>query len=304
MAKIQPAVQTFKVHVAAGRNFVDLSELASVANRRALRQGLNWVVSGFTCVTDAVCEMTISKLPNTWICSNAWHKAYAHWKKQQDAAVGEAGLQSTVAKYRDFKIFASQAHKSAGFGANLPLLDGDNIPYAGGDWDHSQIVIPNDQGVAGATVEYAMHMVGDDMLAGAGNSFGLINNYQLSRSRPFSPDPSILNPEDSFYSQMIDLGEIQDEVVENASDRNNDLPYTQTNYPGGAIQAPTLEELHVTHFVASTTVSQKNRLAGSNFPCGLIEFNATFSAGTSIEVFIHLVPGPVRGYLTQSMQDM
>lgn len=301
MAKIQPAPKTLSFFIpASGVNYIDLSQCASVVNRRFYRQGLNWAVSHFTFVSAAPGQVTVEKLPDTWVTSNAWHKTYAAWKHQQDEAMEEAGAVSAIAKYRDFKIHADPGHVTAGFGANLaPGIA--TAPFLLGEWSASQIVIPNDAGVAGATVEYQLHMVGDNMAVGAGQSKAMIQNYAESRAVPFSPDPAIQDPQDSFFSEMIDVGEIQEQVVTNATDHNDLLPYNQDDYPGGAANAAGMEFFDVTHFTV-TTVSQKNKMIGTNFPCGLIKLTSTVDA--AITVLVHLVPGNNRGYLTQNMQDM
>ena len=173
-----------------------------------------------------------------------------------------------------------------------------SLPIQIGDWEASDIVIPNDGGVAGNTQQYTLHMVGPD--ANPPASKGLIENYADSRAVPQSPDPQIQDPEQSFYSEMIDLGEIQDDVIDNVS-KNDDLPYSQDNYPGGAVNAPTLEIVHEAVLTA-TVNSTSRRLSGTNVPCGLIEVNNQVLG--PIDFYVHLVPGPARGYLTIPMQDM
>lgn len=300
-SKVQPAPKTLSFFIPAlGVNYIDISQCASIVNRRFYRQGLNWAVSHFTFISAAPGQVVVQKIPDTWMASNAWHKTYVHWKKQQDDAMRDAGAISTIAKYRDFKIHADPAHVTAGFPGNL-LPGVFTGPFLAGEWTSSQIVIPNDGGVAGATVEYGLHMVGPDMAVGAGQSKALIENYADSRSVPFSPDPAIQDPADSFFSEMIDLGEIQEQVVGNATDHNDLLPYNQDSYPGGATNGASLEFFDITHFT-TTTVSQKNKMIGTNFPCGLIKLDSNIDG--AITVLVHLVPGKERGYLTQDMQDM
>ena len=72
MKKIEPAVQTFLVTtpVATGgggptTSFIDLSQIASLLNRRFYRQGLNWAVSGMKIFSGVAGQITISKLPET-----------------------------------------------------------------------------------------------------------------------------------------------------------------------------------------------------------------------------------------------
>lgn len=318
MAKIQNAVKTlfFKMPantppeapvLVSGRVFhIDLSQCASIVNRRFYRQGKNWVVAGFKVLTATgyLGTTSIVKLPETWAVSNSWHKTYAAWKKQQDHAMEEAGLESAVARYRDFKIHMDVEHQTAGFGGNLIPDDHLGNTFATGEWDVSQIVIPNDGGVAGNTVEYTLHMVGVD----TANSKAMIQNYSDSRATPFSPDPHTQNPEDSFFSEMIDLGEIQEEVVDNAEERNNDLPYTQNDYPGSLGNAPGLQIVD-TVGVNANTIHSQGSLRGDTFPCGLIKVGQGTLLGSNpvasdVGLIVYLVPGPDRGYMTQNMQDM
>ncbi len=107
--KIEPAVQTIyftKSLPANGQEtmYLDLSQMACILNRRFYRQGINWAVAGFKMLTDSSSSITISKLPNTWVTSNAWEKAFRAWNKQQMDAIEEAGAESSLARFRDFKV--------------------------------------------------------------------------------------------------------------------------------------------------------------------------------------------------------
>lgn len=79
--KIQPAPLNLSFTAAGGTatNWIDLSQCASIVNRRFYRQGINWAVAGFTVTvtgtTTSPGSVTISKVPNTWMASNAWHKS-------------------------------------------------------------------------------------------------------------------------------------------------------------------------------------------------------------------------------------
>jgi hypothetical protein len=255
-----------------------------------------------TCHAAAGGQIILAKLPNTWAVSNSWHKIYAAWQKQQREALKDAGGLSTAARYRDFKIFANAAHQAAGFPANLIPKDLSNAEFIKGEWEPSQIVIPNDGGVVGATAEYNLHMVGGDNPA----SFGMITNYSVSRAVPQSPAPDNSNPEVGLLSEMFNVGMEDSEVIVNATDTNDELPYDQSHYPGGGLNAPTLELVHEIFFSASTITTSnfvtKKQFSGTNLPCGLLEIQN--GVDTAIDVYLHLVPGPDRGYLTQKMQDM
>ena len=122
--KIEPAVQTmyFNYSVPAGttqNNTIDLSQCASLLNRRFYRQGINWAVSSIKVVTSGsqtgllVCE----KLPETWVMSNAWEKSFRSWQEMNKKALEDT--ESIRPRFMDFKIYADNTHHSAGFGANL-----------------------------------------------------------------------------------------------------------------------------------------------------------------------------------------
>ena len=69
-SKIQPAVQTFTFVSEVTGPTIDLSQCASLMNRRFYRQGINWAVAGFKFASESPGRITVSKLPNTWVMSN------------------------------------------------------------------------------------------------------------------------------------------------------------------------------------------------------------------------------------------
>ena len=166
--KMQPAVQTILVNTptvapgATGSFTCDLSQLASLVNRRFYRQGLNWAVAGFKIFTTGQGSVTVKKLPNTWVMSNAWEKSFRAWQKMNNDALAEA--ESVRPKFLDFKVYADATHHADGFGANLLPLDG-QLPiaqtYTSGEWFPSKFVIPVAAGaVDGAVQEREVIAVG------------------------------------------------------------------------------------------------------------------------------------------------
>lgn len=311
MAKIQPSVLTLKFEIGDGdTRFLDISQCASIASRRFHRQGLSWAVSHFTLRSTIPAlnsgTVTIKKIPSTWIASNAWHKAYAHWKAQQDDAVDEAGAQSSVAKYRDFKIHANVEHVTATFAANLIPIDSAGNPFLTGEWSASEIVVPNlIADASGSEVdpyEYLLHMVGANANAAA-TSRGIIDGYSASRAFPQSPDPvgPAVGSTQNWMQQMDDVGNDNPEILTNAQYQNDDLPYNQTEYPGSELNAPVLELVHETTMVPAVGTTTR-QLSGTVVPCGLLEI--TNLSPSPLDLVVHLVPGESRGYLTQPMQDM
>ena len=127
--KLEPAVQTLAFTVPNGIQTVDLSQAASLVNRRFYRQGINWVVAGFrffragTSPT-AGTGVAIAKLPNTWVMANAWEKGFRYWQELNKRAI-EAG-ESLPGRFTDFKVYMDTVHHQAGGIGNLLPIDANN----------------------------------------------------------------------------------------------------------------------------------------------------------------------------------
>ncbi|AXH77638.1 MAG: putative capsid protein [Cressdnaviricota sp.] len=336
--KIQPSVMTLNLagpSTPAGipiRWTVDLSQVASLVNRRFYRQGLNWAVAGFKVTSAGVGiapnpagDVVITSLPNTWVTSNAWEKAFRAWNKQQKDDLDEAGGQSAMAKFRDFKVFLDATHVDEyianGSDLNqtnlLPLAVDSGLNYLianGGEWEPSQIVVPNTQADASGSLilprEYLLHMVGINNHAGL--SRGVLEGYADSRSYPQSPDPVApdLGSGENWLRDMFNVGDDNSEVIRNATDKNDELPYPQIIYPGGEIQMPGLQ-LHDFVNLFETNITNGlsiQRLKGGNFPCGLMGITWTpasdAESNSNLLIQIDLVPGNHRGYLCEPMTEM
>jgi len=317
--KIQPAEMTLltattTVNAGASAEFtLDLSQCASLLNRRFYRQGLNWAVGGFKIITQSGVSgnVSVSKLPNTWVTSNAWEKAFRAWNKQQMEAVDDAGAESAVARFRDFKVFADVQHVTDGIANNLLPFDGSRpiaLPFATGEWEASQIVLPNTVSDGTSLIEPGerlLHMVGINV--NGTTSRGIIEGYADSRAYPQSPDPvsPAVDSSQNWLARMFDDGNDIGDVLENATDRNDNLPYPQVDYPGGSVQAPSLM-LHDLNGITGTTIGGITRLKGGNFPCGLIRvaFDNTGQTSGNLTLLVDLVPGNHRGYLCEPMTEM
>lgn len=325
MPKLQPAVMTLNFRIPSGgtHGWIDLSQAASIVNRRFYRQGLQWAVSSIVLTqkeaTTTTTTLRIETLPTTWVTSNAWHKAMAKWLQQQNDAAEEAGAESAVARYRDFKIFMDDAHvddyyDNGGQDLNatnlLPRYFGGN--FSTGEWEPSQIVVPNQVDDGGTPVdpqEYHLHMCGPNYNAGhATRSRGIIDGYANSRNMPFSPDPvSFGVPTAANWMQsMFDVGNDNEEVLSNAIDKNDNLPYIQTEYPGGEVNAPGLQMNSEFFMSGGGTINSRVTAPGFMAPCGLLKISNTVGSGTApeIDIQVNLVPGKHRGYLAEPMQDM
>lgn len=320
--KLEPAVQTLSFSmVNNGTNYIDLSRSVSALNRRFYRQGLNWAVGSiqFTLVGAGTGSVTVSKVPNTWMAANAWKKAFAMWNKQQMRAIEDSGAESAVAKFRDFKVFldtgmlsATTQTSYASPASNQILVPHDfqTVPdiVTEGEWEYSEIVVPNQvldaSGSRIEPAEYKLHMVGVN--DNGGISRGIIEGYADSRAFPQSPDP--VSPQiDSFNNwmrDMFDVGNENQEVTDNATDKNDDLPYDQVNYPGGENNLAGTEIVGYSFLNnGSSTGIGQSTVPGSNFPCGLIRLDSQLTGGF-LNVQVRLVPGTHRGYLAEPMTEM
>ena len=331
MKKIEPAVQTlnFNFSVSAGTTVnqtLDLSQCASLVNRRFYRQGINWAVSGIKVLTTGennTGSITVQKLPETWVMSNAWEKGFRHWQRMNNEALEES--ESVRPRFLDFKVYADDLHHVAGFGGNLLPLSSVGV-YTPGEWESSKYEIPTGSaGGQGATASREVVAVGSNYpgLGASGlDAVSLIEGYAASRGLPNVLDPNTpgdaddvdgFNPDNWIAATFNEGTEQTQEVIEDMISENNIAPYpfendgvnNDTMYPGGANQGTGLQ-VHDTEFITPTTVGGTSRLKGGMFPCGLARFVCVNSGGQPISftLQIDLVPGNHRGYLCEPMTDM
>ncbi len=307
---MEPAVETLYIRtptVGSGKvedYYLDLSQVASLVNRRFYRQGINWAVAGMKLFSDAPVSFAVQKIPNTWVMFQAYKKAFDAWNKQQMDALEDAGAESATAAFRDFKIFADVGHVTAGVAGNLLPYDTQSTPqpYDVGEWEPSQIVLPNYSGQN--PTERTLHMCG--LNVNGVDSRGIIEGYADSRAFPQSPDPvsPVINDTQNWMAYMFDKGNDISPILENATDHNDNLPYPQVDYPGGETQAPTMQ-LHALVTSTSTTVGGMSTVKGGTFPCGLIKFSFSNldTLARGYVIVLDLVPGTHRGYMCESMME-
>lgn len=292
------------------RSYIDLSQCASILARRFYRQGLNWGIAGIKVTSSQPGFVAVHKIPNTWVASAAWHKTFALWNKQMNDTLEEGGNESLRARFSDFKVYADVPHRSAGFPGNLLPVDSLGAPALPGEWDSSHVVLPQTSPDGSGTLieptEFTLHMVG----ANSATSKGVIEGYASSRSFPQSPDPvgPSASSANNWMSSMFDDGSANPEILDNAENENDNLPYNQTEYPGGSGQLVGLEwhDFAQIYATSATTNVGITRLKGGNFPCGLIAVDWTPGGdnAANLAIQIDMIPGSHRGYLAEPMQDM
>lgn len=324
--KIQPSVETLTFYLGAtdiatqdpgtvpGQStyYCDLSQVASLANRRFYRQGINWAVAGFRMNSTNVVNGTtqpvsdspegavmVQKLPNTWIMSNAWEKSMRAWMDMNKDAMEDTSVRP---KFLDFKVYMDETHHELGSDRNiLPAVVGTGFtaPTVGytdaipGEWIYSKVVIPETSTSVGAATEYELIAVGRNnpgaSSASGLNAKSLIEGYASSRGLPDITDPN--TPDDAaVYGEnwMLALkneGTLQDNlVIDDLTEENNQVPYPfengtvdgftfpDTMYPGGANQLDGLQ-IHSIENITGSTIGGVTYLRGGSFPCGLVRID-------------------------------
>jgi len=331
--KIEPSAMTltFASSTVGGgtptlTEYIDISQVASLVNRRFYRQGLNWAVAGIKVLnlTGYTGTVQVSKLPNTWVMSNAWEKGFRAWQRMNREALEETP--SVRPRFLDFKVYADESHHALGSGANmLPRTYVGGLPIAAtpGEWEMSKYNIPDP---ASGQLVYEREIIATGpSYPGAGasgiNAVSLIEGYAASRGLPNLLDPNV--PVDAadadgttpqnWQTALFNEGTEQDaDTLHDMITENNIAPYPfendganiDTMYPGGANQLVGLQ-VHDTEFITPTTIGGTTRLKGGNFPCGLIRFDFANAGPTSaVLIQLDLVPGNHRGYLCEPMTEM
>ncbi len=329
MKKIEPAVMTlaFTTSPSAGgviNDYIDLSQVASLVNRRFYRQGLNWAVAGIKVLGVRDANIIVSKLPTTWVMSNAWEKGFRAWQKMNNEALEET--ESIKPKFLDFKIYADSDHHQAGFAGNLLPADASTNVFTPGEWESSKYVYsssPTTNAVTTVEVVATGASFPGASAATTFNAVSLIEGYAASRGLPNVLDPNVPGDADdvgptatpeNWLGALFTEGTEQDATVLNdMQTENNIAPYpfendgvhVDTQYPGGANQAPGLQ-VHDLENVTATTIGGITRMKGGNFPCGLMNFTFGGIAEDNVTfgIQIDLVPGHHRGYLCEPMTEM
>ncbi len=328
--KIQPAVKTILLNAPAGASHTcDLSQCASLLNRRFYRQGLNWAVAGFTFITAPTTTGTISvaKVPDSYVSSNSWEKGFRVWQRMNNEALSES--ESVSSKFTDFKVYMDNVHHTAGVGNNLtPLMGSPATALTLGTWDMSVYAVQDSTSAIGGTDEREIVWTGRNY-PGAGasglNAVSLIEGYASSRALPDIQDPNTPDDADSASGStpqnwqaalFNESTEQTSDVLDLLTTQNDQAPYpfendgvhTDTQYPGGANQpagAGSKLELHDVVGISATTIGNTTRMNGGNFQGGLVRFDLSDLSDTAnVAIIVHLVAGPHRGYMCQPMQDV
>ena len=309
----------------ATSGFIDIAQCLSIINRKFFRQGMQYVIARTELIATDTASAFIYRLPHHWPSVNSWTKTMSMWKKQQDETMDEAGLEDTIAKYRDFKIHMNALHADNGFAANLLPQSASISPGAPGvflteaeaqaidptavyEWSPSQVVVPNVI-AAGNEQEYYLHMLGPD---NGSTSKGMIAAYAQSRSRPQVEEPNIVDAvSGGLFGQMFDVGMDNEAITDNAQEANDQLPYLNADgstfefYPGGSESGYAVTQQDM--LSVSSTGDRVVGAVGSGFManCGLLAVGFANNSETQGATFrITLAAGDYKGVMARPMKDV
>lgn len=298
--KMEPAVLRMSFDLNADIQYLDLSQCASILNRRFYKQGIQWAVAGITFVdTDGTANgnITVETLPTSWVVGQSWKKSKDAWDRMNDEAMEFA--EGVKPRYYDYKIHFDQTHRATNFANNI-LPRGFNNTQVG-EWLPSRFVIPAEG--TNTVTTFDVHMIDDDNA----NGKGLIKGYSMSRALVFSPDPRTPDISSNWISQVFNQGTLQTSEVLNDLEGTNDMPPYDDDYLGaGTIPSlgvgTLVDEIIFRGTAQRPTPGSRARIGGFTAPCGLLRIDQL--AGSNIRMYVDLVPGTHRGYLCESMEDM
>ncbi len=330
--KIEPAVQTLTFATGSPgsgnieTSYIDLSQCASLVNRRFYRQGINWAVASIKVLSLQPGSVNVYKLPNTWVMSNSWEKGFRNWQKMNNEALAES--ESVKPRFLDFKIYADADHHTSGYANNLLPVAPFGAATAAGMWEPSKFQIPDTTSASGVQDREVIAVGANYPGIGASglNAVSLIEGYAASRALPEINDPNTpgdalrvdgSTPQNWIAATFSDGTQQTDAVLTDMVTENNQAPYpyeddfthTDTMYPGGANQMAGLEWHDVVQIFSSSGVPGAGvgtqMVKGGNFPCGLIRIDwSPDETNANCVIQVNLIPGPHRGYLCEPMTEM
>ncbi len=319
MAKIEPAVTQLLYLIPDGTSYIDLAKDLSKVNRRLYRQGMTYVIQDIQVGVSSgmkqsdVWTCAFSTAGNSWVVHNAWSKGYAAWRRQVREVTQGTGIKPGT--WNDFKVYLDDSMED---GTMLEPYAGDNAVYQAGEWDYSALVFDDD----GTERDLKMHLVGSSNLADTNeeSGIGLINEYQESRATVQENDPDVpAGASQTIYAKLMGTDEMAERMVGNVEGSNDNPPYDQDDYPGGAANADSAVPVRFGSVSATQTTTT---MAGFIVPCGLLKVftaesaldgngflvdgntaNPVYAQGAaaSTAVLITMASGPYRGVLAAPM---
>ncbi|AXQ65700.1 MAG: hypothetical protein [Cressdnaviricota sp.] len=318
---MQPAARYLRYvlpNVSAGATntyYIDLANDLSKLNRRLYRQGRDYHVKRVTIMsaetisgvgwTDGVAPpadmyqqnaglVRISGAPDGWVTRNAWKRGFASYDAMNKAAMRTVAS-DVKGTWADYKVYLNNGHRTGTIAVPKDLDDNDILA---GEWVYSKYVSPDQ---TTTDDEYTAHLLGGHIGA-AGNftSIGLIESYGLSRPTVVSGSPNEPGtPMDTDpLNNLLDFGEVNQEILENVRSDNDIPPYNVDEYIGDASNLPAPQVLGM------TTLGSDGRGVIPSFSavCGLLRIDTKSPTDDDgFEVLIELAAGSYRGIKAEAL---
>jgi len=312
-AKAIPAVRHLRYDVTNSgtpgtetSHFIDLAKDLSALNRRLYRQGRTYHVRKVTVVSrDTLAGFTtdppgkanagrisFSTVPNSWVARGAWKRGFKTWNLMNKEAT--RNLTNDISgKWADFKVYLTYDMIS---GTKLvPIDNGGNTPTSG-VWTYSNYISPDG---TTASDEFQIHLMGATVGSpGSVVSAGLIESFGNTRATVNLDEPNISGEaKDDPLLNVFDYGTTVDEVIDQLIQDNDNPPYDNDDYPGGATNMP--KPLVV---VDGTVADGSTTLGGFESVCGLIEVECNSPVANDVwSVLVELAPGKYRGIKAEAI---
>jgi hypothetical protein len=314
---ITKALKSFTVLIPAGDSYLDIARELSKINRKLFSQGKVYGVESIEfgynldpALVDTV-WLTAQVAGDSWPVHNGWVKGKALWNQMNDLVLEDNP--SIQGKWADFKVLLDSAHLGNPY---LNALDNQGNPYLAGEWGVSDYVIP-EHSVDVATgeplpaLQTLAHLIGPDVGTiplRTLSSVGLVQAYQESRAT-VNPDTPNVQPgmADSFFNLLTDSGSQEPELALVIEGENDNPPYDLLEYPGGAVNAPTVVQIE---YAVASVGYPTAVLAPFVAQCGLIKFqldafkdgaNAPGLLGAGVFARINLMAGTYKGVAAMDM---
>lgn len=275
---------TFKHAMDAGdtstKLWLDTAKALSTVNRKLIHQnglhsyhGVCVFVKSRSTGAGVQYNFAASGAPVNWVTRNSIVKCFEAWKDQQSKVLSENS--SIKPKWQDFKIYLNE-DMAQDTSLHLQPVSGEMFGsddfYNEGEWVYSTLVYESAHPSSGVVQEHEPELVLMGEVADKDDHRSLIQEYQDSRSMPFSPDPA-LPPEYDENMYTLTKGDLSDQyeaIQTNLANNNNSPPYDQDDYPGNNSNGR--HPILYAFASNSNTVNPKVSLNGFQAPNGLLEF--------------------------------
>jgi len=288
-----------------GTRFIDIAKALSGLNRKFYRQGVYYYVNSIEVYNNEQAVVDLHTLPDNWVTKNAWNRGFQLFQKMNsmtDSPISNIGRP----KYHDFKVYMSDAHRSAG--SLTPALYSTDGTYSvdettPDDWVYSKFVSAdsdgdidpqNPQQINQEADDFFVHMLGPH--AGSSdnwNSIGLIRSYADTRPQPQQfGDPAI--PAGASTDPLVNVFDFSSEeqmndIMANLEADNDRTPYNHDGYIG--TQSDNM--YHVARIGTEVGLGRVGRASGFCVPFGLICIDT--NASSAYRVVINLASGTYHG---------